>query len=33
MLVEFIHTQTSLNLDPTCDAARPGNLAELCSYP
>ena len=33
MLVAFIHSQTSLNLDPTCEAARPGNLAELCAYP
>lgn len=32
-LVGFIHTQTSLNLDPVCKAANCDNLAELCAYP
>ena len=32
-LVNFIRTQTSLNLDPVCEAAHPDRIDELCAYP
>jgi hypothetical protein len=33
MLVNFINTRTSLNLEPTCKSAHPDDLRELCAYP
>jgi len=32
-LVNFIRTQTSLNLDPVCEAADPDHIEQLCAYP
>jgi Domain of unknown function (DUF4159) len=32
-LAEFIHAQTSLNIDPTCYPVDPNDLDKLCAYP
>jgi hypothetical protein len=32
-LIDFIRTQTSLNLDPICEAADPSRMEELGAYP